>query len=77
MLLPYVAVDLGRLLALQFAVRTLESRFVAAFVLVVSVTVTFQREAVQTLGAVKERAVASHVVPGRYHVHQRVQYAQI
>lgn len=77
MLLPYVAVDLGRLLTLQFAVRTLESRFVSAFVLVMSITVTFQREAVQTLGTVKERALASHGVPWRYHAHQRIQYVQI
>lgn len=41
------------------------------------ITVTFQREAVQTLGTVIEQAIFAHVVARLYHAHQRVQHAQI
>lgn len=41
------------------------------------ITVTFQREAVQTLGTVIEQAIFAHDVARLYHAHQRVQHAQI
>lgn len=41
------------------------------------ITVTFQREAVQTLGTVIEQAIFAHVVARLYHAHQRVQHVQI
>lgn len=77
MFLADVTIDLWRLFAPQFAVRTLESGFVSALVLVMPITVTFQREAVQTLGTVIEQAIFAHVVARFYHAHQRVQHAQI
>lgn len=79
MFLSYVTIDLRRLLALQLAIRTFEPRFVATLVLVMTVTVTFQRETVQTPGTVMKQTILDpRRVPGCFRrVHQRVQHGQI
>lgn len=77
MFLSDVTVNLRRLFALQIAIRALEPRFVPAFVLVMTVTVTFQGETMQTPGAVMKQTILDPRASWFRRVHQRVQHGQI
>jgi len=79
MLFPDVTIDLRRLFAAQFTVRTLEPGLVTAFVSEVAIAITFQGETVQALRAVVEGLLRlrGRTFLGTYEAHEGVHHEKI